>query len=59
MPEMPDDPKIINRFKNGDVLVFEDVVLKYRDRIYNLCSYMLGNVHDAEDAAQNTFIKAY
>jgi len=56
---MPDDPKIINRFKNGDVLVFEDVVLKYRDRIYNLCSYMLGNVHDAEDAAQNTFIKAY
>jgi len=59
MPEIPDDLNIINRFKNGDVLAFEDVVMKYRDRIYNLCSYMLGNVQDAEDAAQDTFLKAY
>jgi RNA polymerase sigma-70 factor (ECF subfamily) len=59
MKQESDDIQLINRFKKGDVSVFEQLVLKYQDRIYNLCRYMLGNVHDAEDAAQDTFIKAY
>lgn len=54
-----DELGIIRRFKNGDTSAFEDLVLLYQDRIYNLCRHMLGNVHDAEDAAQDTFIKAY
>jgi RNA polymerase sigma-70 factor (ECF subfamily) len=59
MPELSDDLNIINRFKNGDVSAFEVVVLKYQNRIYNLCRHMLGNAQDAEDAAQDSFIKAY
>lgn len=51
--------KIIEHFKNGDTSVFEGLVLKYQDRIYTLCRYMLENPQDAEDAAQDTFIKAY
>ncbi len=51
--------QLIDRFKKGETLVFEQLVLKYQDRIYNLCRHMLANVHDAEDAAQDTFIKAY
>ncbi len=54
-----DDLSLIDRFKGGDQSAFEQLVLKYQDKIYNLCRYMLGNTHDAEDAAQDTFIKAY
>jgi len=54
-----DELSIIDRFKNGEKVAFEELVLKYQDRIYNLCRHMLGNAHDAEDAAQDTFIKAY
>ena len=54
-----DDLSLINRFKAGDTSVFEEILLKYQDRIYNLCRYMLGNAHDAEDAAQDVFLKAY
>jgi RNA polymerase sigma-70 factor (ECF subfamily) len=54
-----DDPILINRFKDGDTYAFEEIVLKYQDRIYNLCRYMLGNAHDAEDATQEVFLKVY
>lgn len=59
MRQESDDIQLIDRFKNGDTSAFEEIVLKYQDRIYNLCRHMLGNAHEAEDAAQDTFIKAY
>jgi RNA polymerase sigma-70 factor (ECF subfamily) len=59
MSEKSDDLQILKRFHNGDISAFEELVLKYQDRIYNLCRHMLGNPHDAEDAAQVTFLKAY
>ena len=59
MTEYPDDLPLIDRFKGGDQSAFEELVLKYQDRIYNLCRHMLGNTHEAEDAAQDTFLKAY
>jgi RNA polymerase sigma-70 factor (ECF subfamily) len=54
-----DDLSLINKFKNGDASAFEEILLKYQDRIYNLCRYMLGSVHDADDATQDIFFKAY
>ena len=54
-----DDFELIERFKSGDTSAFEGIVLKYQNKIYSLCRYMLGNVHDAEDAAQDAFLKAY
>ncbi|MDP3111514.1 MAG: sigma-70 family RNA polymerase sigma factor [Thermodesulfovibrionales bacterium] len=59
MSEKFDDLQALKRFKNGDISAFEELVLNYQDRIYNLCLYMLGSKHDAEDAAQDTFLKAY
>lgn len=50
---------LIAGFKRGDKSAFETIILEYQDRIYSLCLYMLGNKHDAEDAAQDTFIKAH
>lgn len=54
-----DELSIIDRFKEGEESAFEELLLKYQDRIYNLCRHMLGNSSDAEDAAQDTFIKAH
>jgi len=59
MAENRDDLDLINSFKNGEETAFEGLVFKYQDRIYNLCRHMLGEPHDADDAAQETFIKAY
>ena len=57
--EKTEDQRIIDRFKKGDTSAFGEIVLKYQDKIYNLCRHMLGNAHDAEDAAQDAFLKAY
>lgn len=54
-----DDFDLISSFKSGDKSVFEQIILNHQDRIYNLCLYMLSNRQDAEDAAQDTFLKAY
>lgn len=59
MRQEPDDIELIDSFKKGKESAFEELVLKYQDRIYNLCRYMLSNAHDAEDATQDTLIKAY
>jgi RNA polymerase sigma-70 factor, ECF subfamily len=50
---------MIRRFKDGDLSAFEEFVRKNEDRIYNLCRYMLSDASDAQDAAQDTFLKAY
>ncbi len=54
-----DDRTLVDRFKKGDPSAFGEIVLKYQDKIYNLCRHMLGSPHDAEDAAQDAFLKAY
>jgi RNA polymerase sigma-70 factor, ECF subfamily len=57
--QSPDDLILLNRFKIGDASAFGEIVLKYQNKIFNLCRYMLGNAHDAEDAAQDVFLKAF
>ncbi|WP_047980536.1 RNA polymerase sigma factor SigW [Ornithinibacillus contaminans] len=49
----------IKQVKKGDQAAFEDVVMFYQDRIFQHCLRMLGNVHEAEDIAQEAFIRAY
>ncbi len=53
------DADIVIKFKNGDLSIFNGLVRRYQDKIYNLCRYMLGDTGDAQDAAQDVFIKAY
>lgn len=51
--------KRIKQVKKGDQNAFADIVDIYKDKIYQLCYRMLGNVHEAEDIAQEAFIRAY
>jgi RNA polymerase sigma-70 factor, ECF subfamily len=55
----PDDIALVTRCKSGDHSAFEQLVLKYQDRVYNLCRHMLQDAEDAQDAAQDAFLKAY
>jgi RNA polymerase sigma-70 factor (ECF subfamily) len=50
---------LIERFKKGDLSAFEAIVHRHQDKIYNLCRYMLQDPRDAQDAAQDVFLKAY
>lgn len=43
----------------GDQNAFGEVVEIYKDKVYLLCYRMLGNRHEAEDMAQEAFIRAY
>jgi RNA polymerase sigma-70 factor (ECF subfamily) len=51
--------KWINLAFDGDSQAFSHLVETYKTPIYNLCCRMLGNAEDAEDAAQETFLRAY
>jgi len=46
-----DDFGNIEDFRKGNPSAFEALLLKYKDRIYTLCRYLLENPQDADDAA--------
>ncbi|MFC0274784.1 RNA polymerase sigma factor SigW [Metabacillus herbersteinensis] len=49
----------IKQIRKGDQDAFAEIVDLYKDKIYQLCYRMLGNAHEAEDIAQEAFIRAY
>jgi RNA polymerase sigma-70 factor, ECF subfamily len=49
----------ISRVQRGDKNAFTQLVEIYQRPVYNLCYRMLGERGEAEDAAQETFIRAY
>lgn len=53
------DPIIIQRARAGDSRAFSRLVEAYQTPVYNLCYRVLGNPHDAEEAAQEAFLRAY
>jgi len=49
----------IENVKKGDLASFAFLVDKYKNMAYTIAVKILGNVEDAEDAAQESFVKAY
>lgn len=49
----------LQRALDGDDTAFESMVETYQRPVFNLCYRMLGDPSDAEDAAQETFWRAY
>ena len=45
--------------QQGDPEAFSRLVDAYQRAVFNLCYRMSGNAEDAEDAAQETFLRAY
>ena len=53
-----EDKKDIDAFLLGDRAGLDRLVLHYQDRVFNLCYRLLGDRSDAEECAQETFLKA-
>ena len=49
----------VNAALEGNQDAFADIVSAYQDSVYNLCYRMLGERTEAEDAAQEAFLRAY
>ena len=49
----------VERARSGDEAAFTQLVEAFQAPIYNLCYRMLGEAGEAEDAAQETFLRAY
>jgi RNA polymerase sigma-70 factor (ECF subfamily) len=45
--------------QQGSEQAFARLVEQYQRPVYNLCYRMLGDGYEAEDAAQETFLRAY
>lgn len=54
-----DEKRWIARARQGEDQAFSALVDAYQGPVYNLCFRMLGEAQEAEDAAQETFLKAY
>ena len=51
--------EFVKKLIKGDERAFERLVRENQNKIYAVCMNMLKNPHDAQDAAQDTFLKAY
>jgi RNA polymerase sigma-70 factor (ECF subfamily) len=54
-----EDTVLIRAVQTGDMAAFDELVLKHKDRLFNLVYWFLGDYQDANDCAQETFIKAF
>jgi RNA polymerase sigma-70 factor (ECF subfamily) len=51
-------PDVIQRALRGDEAAFQIIVDEHRDGVFRLAYLLLGDADDAEDVAQETFIRA-
>jgi RNA polymerase sigma-70 factor (ECF subfamily) len=53
------DVELIERARNGDSAAFNQLVLQYRRRILGTIARLIGRPEDAEDMAQEVFLRLY
>jgi RNA polymerase sigma-70 factor, ECF subfamily len=53
------DTDLISRAAGGDPAAFQALVERHRSMVYRVAYQFAGNHHDAEDIAQEVFIKVY
>ena len=59
MTSSGEDALLIEAFQRGDKKAFDELVIRHKDRIFNLCYRFLGDYEEANDSAQEAFVKAY
>ncbi len=53
------DSTLVERVQRGDKKAFDLLVIKYQNRVVNLVSRYVRDITDAQDIAQEAFLKAY
>ena len=54
-----EDMELVRRAREGNFGAYDDLVRRYQERIYATIYHMTSNHEDANDLAQETFIKAF
>lgn len=54
-----DDESLVARTREGDNSAFDELVLRYRRKVTAVASRFFPRPHDAEDLAQEAFVRAY
>lgn len=54
-----DSAEVIARAVSGDRAAFEEIVLRHERRVLTLAFRLLGSAEDAQDAAQEVFLRAF
>ncbi len=58
-PAPVDEAELVRRARQGDLAAYDDLVRRYQERIYATVYHMTANHEDANDLAQEAFIKAF
>ena len=58
-PAPPEESELVARARRGDLAAYDDLIKRYQERIYATIYHMTSNHEDANDLAQESFIKAY
>src|SRR5579864_6822643 len=53
------DRALIDRCLRNDLTAFDEVVSRYKNKVFSYISRMVSNAQDAEDLTQEVFIKMY
>ena len=53
------DAELISAVQAGDVAAFDKLVLKHKDKLFNMVFWFLGDYQEANDCAQEIFIKIF
>ena len=56
---MNDEKQLIERAQRGEMAAFRELVERHKKNVYFLALDLCGNHHDAEDVAQEVFIRAF
>ncbi|MFO8007041.1 MAG: sigma-70 family RNA polymerase sigma factor [Candidatus Brocadiia bacterium] len=55
----PSDAELVRQARRGDVAAFGELVERHQDYIYNAVFHLVSDEKDAEDLAQEVFLRAY
>jgi RNA polymerase sigma-70 factor (ECF subfamily) len=54
-----EDAALVRAFQKGDKAAFDNLVRKHKDKLFNLVYWFLGDYQEANDCAQEIFIKVF
>jgi len=58
-PPPVEDLELVRRAQQGDGVAYDELIRRYQERVYATVYHMTSNHEDANDLAQETFIKAF
>ena len=53
------DAALVRAIQAGDMAAFDQLVVKHKDKLFNMVYWFLGDYQEANDCAQDTFIKVF